>query len=279
MNKLNVVIFYQTGIELRSITEVVTGEPPVDTILKLSGLQMWLVRFLVESSKLAMPNARPAADALLRLVTIVNERMLRAVRENNEEAVTTDENTTLRRALEIFDSELEHDAREMNIFSVADKGTHSTSKLLDTADLNLAVDVRSRLSNETINDVKAAGRCLAFDTPTASAFHILRAVEPLILQYRNTLIGTTLKPKSRNWGAYIRELAGHGGDPRVIGMLNHIKDFYRNPIMHPEQSLTPDQALSLFHACLSVIVQLDGAIRTLSTPTTSGTSVSPGPTP
>jgi len=44
-------------------------------------------------------------------------------------------------------------------------------------------------------------------------------------------------------------------------MIDHIKDFYRNPIMHPEETLNADQALSLFHTCLSAIVQLDAASK------------------
>jgi hypothetical protein len=50
-------------------------------------------------------------------------------------------------------------------------------------------------------------------------------------------------------------------DVKVIGMLQHIKDFYRNPIMHPEESLTSDEAFSLFNTCLSAIVQLDAATQ------------------
>ncbi|HEX5707149.1 MAG TPA: hypothetical protein VFX96_07625, partial [Pyrinomonadaceae bacterium] len=64
-----------------------------------------------------------------------------------------------------------------------------------------------------------------------------------------------------------------------IGMIGHIKDFYRNPIMHPEETLTADDALSLYYTCLSAIVQLDAAIQSLSAGGAAAPSPPSGSTP
>ena len=43
--------------------------------------------------------------------------------------------------------------------------------------------------------------------------------------------------------------------------LGHMRQFYRNPIIHPDQTLNANEAFSLFNASLSAIVQLDAAIE------------------
>jgi hypothetical protein len=54
------------------------------------------------------------------------------------------------------------------------------------------------------------------------------------------------KPSERNLGRYINALKEAGVDERIVGMLTHLKDFYRNPLAHPELFLTPQEALGLF---------------------------------
>jgi hypothetical protein len=97
-------------------------------------------------------------------------------------------------------------------------------------------------------------------------------MESMIREYHLRLTGKHIAARSRNWGAYIRDLNNHGADTKVTAYLSHIKDFYRNPIVHPEVTLTSEQALSLFSAAVSAIVQLDAAIQSLTPPTSAPTS-------
>jgi hypothetical protein len=153
------------------------------------------------------------------------------------------------------------ESQDLNLFAVSQKGTHSILGLLERAHENLSADIRSRLSPEAINDITLAGRCLAFECHTAVGFHILRAVETLMRAYHQKLTGSTVALKNRNWGVYIKALNDRGADRKVTGYLEHIKDHYRNPIVHPEAVLTADEAFSLLNACLSAITLLDGAIE------------------
>jgi len=103
---------------------------------------------------------------------------------------------------------------------------------------------------------------LTLDCHTASGYHILRAVERVIIRYVEKVTRhVVMKKKPRDWGAYITVLKKHGGDVKVIGNLQHIKDHYRNPIIHPEDTLGPDDAFSLFNTSISAIIQLDAAIE------------------
>lgn len=167
----------------------------------------------------------------------------------------------VRYAVNAFEQSFAHEVDNFEIFYVPPKGTHATLKLIDQAALNLSEDVRSRLAPETIDDLRQAGRCLALDAPTAAGFHLFRAVETLIRGYHTKLTSKNVPIKNRNWGAYIRDLTSNSADSQVTGYLTHIKDHYRNPIMHPEVTLNSDEALSLFGAALSAITQLDAAIQ------------------
>ena len=124
-----------------------------------------------------------------------------------------------------------------------------------------APETRGRLSIETIRDIKDAGKCLALDCHTASGYHILRAVERVVIKYVEKVTGTSYGLKNRNWGAYITVLKRHNADASVIGYLDHMRTFYRNPIIHPEDTLDGNEAFSLFNASLSAIIQLDAAIE------------------
>ena len=264
MNEVNLIAFYYFGTSLEPLRGTKEGEDLFKTWGKLSSAKRSLDTFFDETKHISMPHAIHAAKHLYDHINKILKRICLKdidIPDKDKEPITSYEAIWLVEFVKRFEDEFSFASRDLNIFSVADIGTHSTTKLLQVAHLNLSEDIRTRLSDEIVNDIKAAGRCLAFNTPTAAGFHILRAVEPLILKYRNKLAGTSSPLISRNWGAYIRDIKSHGGDEKVIGALDHIRQFYRNPIMHPEETLTLDYAISLFYACLSVIVQLDAAIE------------------
>lgn len=169
----------------------------------------------------------------------------------------------LYQAIATFEATFTSESSDANIFSVSQKGTHSTLDLMERAYENLSSEVRSRLSDEIKTDIAQAGRCLALECHTASGYHILRAVERLIIKYLDKVSGTPHKSKNRNWGVYIDQLRKLNADASVTGYLDHIRSFYRNPLIHPEATLTGAQAFDLFNACLSAISQLDAAIEAI----------------
>ena len=126
--------------------------------------------------------------------------------------------------------------------------------------------MRTQIPNEAMDDIKQAGRCIAFDIPTAAAFHIIRATETVILQYYNKLGGKSIKPKMRNWGAYINALRSCKADQRITGFLDHIREEYRNPVLHPETMVESEQVQVFLGVCVSAIIQMIQAIKAIATP-------------
>jgi hypothetical protein len=104
---------------------------------------------------------------------------------------------------------------------------------------------------------------MAFDVPTAAAFHLLRGAEVVIREYYELIVPGNKKAseRMRSWGVYIRLMENHGADPNVISLLKHLKDVYRNPVLHPDENYTDERIQVLFGVCVSAVVLIAGAIQ------------------
>jgi hypothetical protein len=112
---------------------------------------------------------------------------------------------------------------------------------------------KAKLSKEALDEIDESGKCLAFDRGTASAFHILRSLEIVTKDYI-AKTGVPMPPQNGcNWGEYIKVLRDNNKPNEISDLLQIIKDNYRNPIMHPEDSVSMDEALGLFNLCQSAI--------------------------
>lgn len=176
----------------------------------------------------------------------------------------------LQEALKAFEPVLAAECNALDTYVISQKRGYSTPDLVDRCEVMLPLETIMLLESNTVADIRAAGRCLAFDTPTAAGFHILRAVESVMALYYTHVSGKDLVKRNRNWGAYLKALEGVStADEKVKGALSHIKDNYRNPITHPEDTLTEGQAIMLFGLCLSVIELMAEQMRTTA-PTLTG---------
>jgi hypothetical protein len=139
-----------------------------------------------------------------------------------------------------------------------------------------SADVRLEMDSDEKNNIVQAGRCLAFEIPTAAAFHIFRAGESVMRRYYVAVVGTNPAKKLRNWGAYLSNLKKHGdADPKILHSLEEVKDLYRNPIIHPETTYTPEQALSLVGLAENLISSMVREIRRRAAGTSSLSVPSP----
>lgn len=256
MYQVNLISIYMLGAGIHSLGEIPEGTKAADLIRNFTPTN-WLLRHFIEGSPVPLMRTVPFAKILRDGLREI-EASLQA---DPGRVLSADERLKLFYAVGAFEKKLAHETDHFDVFYIPPRGTHNTIRLIEDADENLSEDVRHRLTQDTIDNLQQAGRCLALNAPTASAFHMFRATETLIRAYHLELTSKTLPIKARNWGAYIRDLNNNGADPQVTGYLQHIKDYYRNPIMHPDATLTPDDALSLFGASLSAITQLDAAIE------------------
>lgn len=108
------------------------------------------------------------------------------------------------------------------------------------------------LDDWTVKQIDAAGKCLACWCCTASGFHILRAVELCLKAYLDVFNPTAFQAKNRNWKSYIDWLRGAGAPSELIDAMSFLHN-KRNPLMHPEDELSPEEAEDLILAARLVV--------------------------
>jgi hypothetical protein len=154
----------------------------------------------------------------------------------------------------------------VHTYSVSQKGAYSTPDLVDHAEIIFSAEMVKLLPADAIRDIQQAGRCLAFDVPTAAAFHILRAIESVMLKYLSFLSKEKASPKKKDWFSYIESLKEFSAEQTVIEELNQIRDKYRNPIMHPKDVVSLDSALAFFGKAQFVIQMMIEGCKTPEPP-------------
>lgn len=261
MEHLHVFSFYSLGKSVAEQKQLLGDSNSVAQFFALAKIKVMFEIFLERSGDTTWKATRERARQLLNTLNeAVGDSPTMPLQPDS--GFDTDYIEMVRKLILAFESTFVSESMNSNVFSVSQKGTHFTLDLMDRADANLSPDVRSRLSPEATQDIRQAGRCLALDCHTASGYHILRAVERVIIKYVEKVTkNVVLKKQPKDWGAYITALENHGGDSKVSGYLRHIKDHYRNPVIHPEDTLGPNDAFALFNSSLSAILQLDAAIE------------------
>jgi hypothetical protein len=133
---------------------------------------------------------------------------------------------------------------------------YDTLDLIENADVLFPSDLRTKVP-EAINDIQEAGKCIAFEIPTAAGFHMMRALEIVLRLYYDAVTNGRERPKSNNMGDYLNIMrTNQEGDEKVLAVLKQIKDLHRNELMHPEITLTLDEAIGLLGITQSAIVAM-----------------------
>ena len=150
-----------------------------------------------------------------------------------------------------------------DFYAVAKKGAYDTTALAEDGATAFPTGLVKKVP-ETELDAKQAGRCLAFDLPTAAAFHMHRANEAVVHAYFKALApqGATVPPQ-RSLEHWLKAIEGlPNKDAKVVAALRDLKDLHRNPVSHPEQSLeSSDEAIALLGAIHTAMTYMLKAIK------------------
>jgi hypothetical protein len=118
-------------------------------------------------------------------------------------------------------------------------------------------------------EIEEAGKCLALDRSTACVFHLMRVLE-IGLQAFGANLGILDSP-DKNWQVILNNVNGAikrlaqstreekeylGKCSAVAVHLQHVKDAWRNDVMHPISSYTPEQALDIWNQTRPLMVKL-----------------------
>ena len=105
-------------------------------------------------------------------------------------------------------------------------------------------------------DILSGCKAIAFDLPTASAFHLLRAVEDCLNCLHCAYLPRTERAK-KAWGGLLKDLREKPRKPKpddlLLTHLDHLRDKFRNPTSHPDKSYEIDEAQDLLNLCIDAI--------------------------
>jgi hypothetical protein len=144
-----------------------------------------------------------------------------------------------------------------DFYLVSKKRGYDTTDLIENGEKLFPDDLVKKVP-EAIADVKQGARCLAFELNTASAFHFHRANESVLHRYYDLVTGGKPRPDTRNMGDYLRNLDQYKvGEPKIIEALKALKNLHRNPLVHPEHSIsTTDEAIAILGSIHAVVVSM-----------------------
>jgi hypothetical protein len=278
MKRVNQYQFFQLGSVIHPLTDISRDETMGDVLILLLSAQNWL-EYMSAGSIIPLTTCRSVMGRLLAALqrSIPHQNMELPTQERQADwskklaaKLTWYEVSEIPRLAKEFETVLAAELETTDTYYVSEKGIYSTSKLIESAELLFSPSVRNEMPDKAIADVRQAGKCLAFDMDTASGFHMVRATETMIHKYYETVTGSALRRKDRNWGAYVRNLNTHLKnnptsriDRKLVVLIDQVREHHRNPVMHPEITLDSDEAQSLFSICQAIIVTFANALRLL----------------
>ena len=185
--------------------------------------------------------------------------------ETNDDPIPQWRWTGVTSSMERFETVFREEMREAATYFVPRKGIYSTPALVDTADETFPEDVRTHIPKKSIDDWRAAGRCLAFNLLSATGFHVARAVEGMLEAYYQHFSGKAGRTLS-GWGEYVGELEKlaskkDGPDAKTLAEIRQMKDDYRNPIVHHRVILSESDARMLFSNGESLIIGMAQEVK------------------
>lgn len=276
MEKINPYAFYRLGMELHPLTTVSANDNKV--AIKEIFWPLWqgdqAMGLLLAGYPIRLGFSKSAAQALKNTIhTLFTEHF--GEEKGGFKFPSEGENPTIGSwvwgqvtgALNTFQTVFQTEMENATTYQVSKKGLYSTVDLVEAAEEAFSGEIAPYVSQKTKSDFHAAGRCLAFNLPTAAGFHAARATEGMLELYWQTFTGKT---GTRNgWQAYIDDLqavidSGKTPTPtkRVLDNIRVAKDYDRNPVVHPRDVVLSEvDARILFSACESLILSMAQEVK------------------
>jgi hypothetical protein len=219
----------------------------------------WSIRgsaFLTGNIDLLLSNL----DSLKFRVTLAAADELRRIRSEFEAyppgtKVSEKDEKRLREIMRNLRNTLRAEARTLQAYLLTEKRLE-VGKLLVQPQSFLGEGTFRKLPEIAQFDIREAGKCIAFEVPTAAAFHLLRATEDALRAYYRVFFKHGPNDKD-TWGMLVQKLQNKKRKPRadntLLNHLDHIRKNFRNPTDHPEMIYDIDGSQDLFSVVADVL--------------------------
>lgn len=172
-------------------------------------------------------------------------------------ALTSDEQAKVMRDAGILRETILAEAEGQVAFIAAD-GRYAVSKLLNNVGELMGAGVYDRLPELAQYDFQQAGRAIAFDLPTAAAFHLLRGTEAVLRSFYQRTVKRDRIPEPRMWAAMVADMRRRKNSPPdvLLTNLDSLRAHFRNPTQHPEKVYDIDEAQDLMSLSFDAIARM-----------------------
>ncbi len=167
--------------------------------------------------------------------------------------LTEQEASELRTIMKDLDTTFRAEAAGNVAFIVTDKRI-DVNKLISDMPALMAPGVFDALPEIAQYDFQEAGKCIAFELPTAAAFHIVRGTEGVLKQFYCSIVKRSRAKLM--WGPMVKSLDQRKfkrPSDALLRNLDNIRVSFRNPTQHPEKIYDIQEVQDLFALCIDVV--------------------------
>jgi len=273
MQHLNPYLFYELAAKLHALFDSSTQNRVGDMFAPLSEAQALLDGW-IKGDPFALESSKNDATRLLnKLGGLFNKYFIDPTSKQlktptGEDRIDTHELALVATLVAKFEHALAAELAQAPVYAAKKRGIYSTYDLIENAYQCFSAEMREVIPEAALTEFNVAGRALAFGLGTASGMHLLRAVEIVLKKYYELFSGASVAKTERSYSIYLKKLAnladeegtGVRPDKRLLQMLAQIKEHYRNPLTSPDQSITTEQATSLFALSTAIITLMSEQI-------------------
>lgn len=252
-------LFFALGTSIRPLFDVKGGQLIDAWASAIVDARNTIVNFVSnEEHRRIFPTTGARALAVLGIINaLVPDVQPGTVVQNR--SISEDEATNLELAIQALMVSFHEECARSYIVALEKQRAFDLHILVESVGTMFDPRIGARFSSFTEREIRESGRCLALERYTASGFHMLRAIEAEVRDCAMLL--DQAKPPRRDLGDYIQMLKKHGADSRLISVLDNIRSIERNPLMHPEDVLRQDDAVSLFCVGQAALSRLIGEME------------------
>ncbi len=170
--------------------------------------------------------------------------------------LTVEQANTLSSAIAQIRHTLEAELMGFEVFILTPKRIDVKKLLSNIPDL-FAPRTFNKLPDVARYDLIEAGTCIAYECPTAAAFHLMRAAEAVLRKFY--FVHVQRNRTAQLWGPIVQDLQnkrkfrGNAEYSALFANLDNIRLSYRNPTQHPEKIYDIQEVQDLWGLCVDVI--------------------------
>jgi len=251
MQKMPVVVYWFLGTETMFLIQVRTG-------------------YGIHGEGHALAMLRNLFRKLDELGLVVTQRAARDLADFRKELEQAPEGETLSREqtkklgdlMVALEQTLYAELLGYSAFVVTPK-VLDVNKLMDDVPGLFGAGVFNDLPDIARHDFSEAGKCIAFERPTAAAFHLLRGTESVLRNYYDRMVSG--HPIGiQNWATIVTNLRKQSPVTKYAALYNeldNIREHYRNPTQHPEKIYDISEAQDLWPLCVAAVNRMTRVLK------------------